>query len=149
MFELTGGVRYIVPLMAAAMSSKWVADALGREGIYDAHILLNGYPFLDAKEEYAHTTRASEVMEPKQNEPVVVLTQDSMTVDEVEHVLKSTDYNGFPVVVSKESQYLVGFVARKDLILALGNIHKLFSKRILLHGKQVCFIHGFHALTEF
>ena len=61
-------------------------------------------------------------MEPKQNEPVISLTQDSMTVDEVEHVLKNTDYNGFPVVVSKESQYLVGFVARKDLIMALGEL---------------------------
>ena len=49
MFELTGGVRYIVPLMAASMASKWVGDALGREGIYDAHIDLNGYPFLDCK----------------------------------------------------------------------------------------------------
>ncbi|XP_046673790.1 H(+)/Cl(-) exchange transporter 5-like [Homalodisca vitripennis] len=46
MFELTGGVRYIVPLMAAAMASKWVGDALGRQGVYDAHINLNGYPFL-------------------------------------------------------------------------------------------------------
>ncbi|KAG8144730.1 hypothetical protein E2320_013179 [Naja naja] len=50
MFELTGGLEYIVPLMAAAMTSKWVADAIGREGIYDAHIRLNGYPFLEAKE---------------------------------------------------------------------------------------------------
>lgn len=31
MFELTGAVNYIVPLMAAAMASKWVGDALGRE----------------------------------------------------------------------------------------------------------------------
>lgn len=31
MFELTGGVGYIVPLMAAAMASKWVGDALGRQ----------------------------------------------------------------------------------------------------------------------
>lgn len=36
MFELTGGLEYIVPLMAAAMTSKWVADAFGREGIYEA-----------------------------------------------------------------------------------------------------------------
>ena len=41
--------RYIVPLMAASMASKWVGDALGRMGIYDAHIDLNGYPFLDCK----------------------------------------------------------------------------------------------------
>lgn len=54
MFELTGGLEYIVPLMAATMTSKWVADALGREGIYEAHIRLNGYPFLEAKEEFGH-----------------------------------------------------------------------------------------------
>ena len=34
MFELTGGLQYIVPLMLAAMASKWVGDALGREGMY-------------------------------------------------------------------------------------------------------------------
>ena len=65
MFELTGGVRYIVPLMAAVMASKWVGDAFGRDGIYDAHIVLNGYPFLDNKEEFGHTTLAADVMQPK------------------------------------------------------------------------------------
>lgn len=65
MFELTGGVRYIVPLMVAAMASKWVGDALGKQGVYDAHICLNGYPFLDSKEEMAHTALAADVMQPK------------------------------------------------------------------------------------
>lgn len=50
-----------------------------------------------------------------------MLTQDSMTVFEVETLMKSTEHNGFPVVVSQDSQYLVGFVLRRDLILALGN----------------------------
>ena len=66
MFELTGGVRYIVPLMAAAMASKWVGDAFGRDGIYDAHIGLNGYPFLDNKEEFGCTTIAADAMQPRQ-----------------------------------------------------------------------------------
>jgi chloride channel 3/4/5 len=35
--------------MCATMASKWVGDALGKAGIYDAHIDLNGYPFLDCK----------------------------------------------------------------------------------------------------
>ena len=56
MFELTGGLAYIVPLMAAAMFSKWVGDAFDKEGIYDGHIHLNGYPFLDNKDEFTHTT---------------------------------------------------------------------------------------------
>ncbi|XP_063236245.1 H(+)/Cl(-) exchange transporter 5 isoform X5 [Bacillus rossius redtenbacheri] len=124
MFELTGGVRYIVPLMAAAMASKWVGDALGRQGIYDAHIELNGYPFLDSKEEFAHTSLAADVMQPKHNESLSVLTQDSMTVDDVETLLKDTEHNGYPVVVSRESQYLVGFVLRRDLNLAIGNARR-------------------------
>lgn len=35
------------------------------QGIYDAHIALNGYPFLDSKEEFSHTTLAADVMQPK------------------------------------------------------------------------------------
>jgi chloride channel 3/4/5 len=101
------------------MASKWVGDALDRKGIYDAHIDLNGYPFLDNKEEFDHTTLAADVMQPQSNEPLCVFTQDSMTLSEVEDILEQTDHNGFPVVVSMESQYLVGFVLRRDLVLAI------------------------------
>ena len=34
MFELTGGLTYIVPIMVAVMISKWVGDALIKEGMY-------------------------------------------------------------------------------------------------------------------
>ena len=37
-----------------------------------------------------------------------------------ETVLKDTEHNGFPVVISRDSQYLVGFVLRRDLLLAVG-----------------------------
>jgi chloride channel 3/4/5 len=47
-----------------------------------------------------------------------------MTVDDVEMLLKDTEHNGFPVVVSRESQYLVGFVLRRDLNLAIGETVK-------------------------
>ena len=40
MFELTGGLPYIVPIMLAALLSKWVGDNFS-EGIYDEHIKLN------------------------------------------------------------------------------------------------------------
>ena len=50
MYELTGGLFYIVPLMVATMTAKWIGDAFGHEGIYDLHIKLNNYPFLDSKD---------------------------------------------------------------------------------------------------
>ena len=55
-YELTGGLSYIVPLMLATMFSKWAGDAFGHEGIYDGHIRLNKYPYLEDKEEFTHTT---------------------------------------------------------------------------------------------
>lgn len=120
-FELTGGLEYIVPLMAAVMTSKWVGDAFGREGIYEAHIRLNGYPFLDSKEEFTHTTLAREVMRPRRiDPPLAVLTQDDLTVEELQGVINETSYNGFPVIVSKESQRLVGFALRRDITIAIG-----------------------------
>ncbi|MEE6518367.1 hypothetical protein FKM82_029340 [Ascaphus truei] len=125
MFELTGGLEYIVPLMAAAMTSKWVADALGRESIYDAHIHLNGYPFLEAKEEFSHKTLAMDVMRPRRSDPsLTVITQDSMSVEDIEAVINETTYSGFPVVVSRESQRLVGFVLRRDLIISIESARK-------------------------
>lgn len=140
-FELTGGLEYIVPLMAAVMTSKWVGDAFGREGIYEAHIRLNGYPFLDAKEEFTHTTLAREVMRPRRSDPpLAVLTQDDLTVEELQATINETSYNGFPVIVSKESQRLVGFALRRDITIAIGNsteqnsFHKIDS-----YSKFTCF----------
>ncbi|CAG2216934.1 CLCN3_4_5 [Mytilus edulis] len=149
MFELTGGLQYIVPLMLAVMTSKWVGDALGKDGIYDAHIALNGYPYLDSKKEFTHTTIAADVMRPRRNDPpLCVITQDSMTVEEVgeklsisEAIFRDTSHNGFRVVLSSESQYLVGFVLRRDLMLAIANARKnqegVVSNSIVYFSSQV------------
>jgi len=63
----------------------------------------------------------------RRNEALHVLTQDSMTVEDVENLLKETEHNGFPVIVSKESQYLVGFVLRRDLNLAIANAKRMIE----------------------
>ena len=34
MFELTGGLTYIVPIMVAVMVSKWIGDAIVKDGMY-------------------------------------------------------------------------------------------------------------------
>lgn len=120
MFELTGSVNWIVPLMVAVMAAKWVGDSIVKQGVYDAHIGLNGYPFLDVKDDFVYTTIAADVMSPKKGDSsLAVLTQNSMSVADVENLLKASSHNGYPVIVSEESQYLVGFVLRKDLIIAL------------------------------
>ena len=65
MVELTSGLSLIVPLMIAALTAKLFGEFLCKGGIYDAHIKLNGYPFLDNKSEYYYHTKASQIMKPK------------------------------------------------------------------------------------
>ncbi|CAJ0573120.1 unnamed protein product, partial [Mesorhabditis spiculigera] len=125
MFELTGSLEFIVPTMVAVMFAKWVGDATHKQGVYEAHIELNGYPFLDNKGEYPYSIVASQVMRPhKGDNELCVITQDGMTLGDMEALLRETDFNGYPVVVSRSSMYLVGFCTRRDLQLALHSARK-------------------------
>ena len=65
MVELTSGLSLIVPLMVSSFIAKLFGEFLCPGGIYDAHITMNNYPFLDNKEEYQYSAIASDVMEPK------------------------------------------------------------------------------------
>ena len=60
-------------------------------------------------------------MRPRRSDPpLAVLTQDDLTVEELQGIINETSYNGFPVIVSKESQRLVGFALRRDITIAIG-----------------------------
>ncbi|OUC47995.1 putative chloride transporter, ClC family [Trichinella nativa] len=125
MFELTGSLEFIVPTMAAVMFAKWIGDAFDRRGIYDAHIALNGYPFLDNKEEFTLNSVAADVMRPRPGDmPLRVISQEGMTVGDIEELLRLTDHNGFPIVVSEDSPNLIGYVTRRDLSLAISTARK-------------------------
>ena len=56
-------------------------------------------------------------MKPKKNKSFYVLTQDSMTQEDVECLLSQTEHNGFPVVVSRQSQVLQGWWWVEGVIL--------------------------------
>lgn len=49
MFELTGEVNFILPFMVAILASKWVADVMSKDGVYDLAQHLLGHLFLDAE----------------------------------------------------------------------------------------------------
>ncbi|KAF7255250.1 hypothetical protein EG68_08233, partial [Paragonimus skrjabini miyazakii] len=127
MLELTGGLNYIIPLMVATMISKWTGDRLTKGSIYEEQIRLNGYPYLGEHDELEHMWIAADVMQPSMDSllfsdpdsPLFVITQDGMTVLDLETLLNTSDVKGFPVVVSQQSPYLVGWVTRRDLRWAL------------------------------
>lgn len=78
MFELTGEVNFIPPFMVAILTSKWVADAISEEGVYDLSQHLLGHPFLDTEHGLAKVRKAGgglveELVPPRQ-------TMDDITV---------------------------------------------------------------------
>jgi len=97
-FELTGDVDYIVPIMLTVMTAKWVGDAFGTNSMYethsltlacafsclfgctyssyDEHILLNEYPFLDAKAAYRFREKVADIMNTDLN--VLQLTNNTV-----------------------------------------------------------------------
>jgi chloride channel 3/4/5 len=62
MFEVTGGLEYVLPVMVGVMMSKWVGDAFGKDSLYVDLIRLKGYPYLDNKREHHFREQAGDVM---------------------------------------------------------------------------------------
>ncbi|KAG8691760.1 hypothetical protein FRC11_010631 [Ceratobasidium sp. 423] len=118
MFELTGALSHVLPIMIAVMVSKWVGDAFGKEGIYDAWIALHGYPFLSTTVDFRDDgeTAASRMLS---REQIVSINGHHSTVEELEHLLQTYTYRGFPVV---DSVRLVGYITRDKLQGAIASL---------------------------
>ena len=78
MFEITGDVNYIVPIMLTVMVAKWSGEFLNRDGIYDEYIVLKEYPFLDNNASYRFSDVSKSIM--KQNLFVLELRPYSVQV---------------------------------------------------------------------
>ncbi|KAF8554241.1 hypothetical protein OG21DRAFT_1462931 [Imleria badia] len=110
MFELTGALTYILPTMMVILVTKAVGDFLGTRGIADESIRFNGYPILDQHDQSSNVA-VSEVMK----KDLTLLYASGMCVSDVEDVLASTDVKGFPIVASKSSKALCGYIGRAEL----------------------------------
>jgi len=131
MFEITGDVQYIVPIMIVVMVAKWVGDGIAHDGIYDEHILLNEYPFLDNKASYRFSQVAKSIMKPN----LFVLELRPYSVNELRTLIANNVYTGWPIVTKRTEMYLVGYIARSELRQALD----VASKNALVNGDTLCY----------
>jgi len=101
--------------MLAVLISKWVSDAIQKDGIYEATILLNQLPFLDNKTEYRFASRACDVM----SKGLCVLDAEGNTVSGLTKFLAQHRYTGFPIVYDKDDMQVAGYISRQELRQAL------------------------------
>ncbi|KAJ2393627.1 hypothetical protein GGI05_002377, partial [Coemansia sp. RSA 2603] len=114
MFELSDALIYVLPIMLAVTVSKAVADAFGTDGYFEGIIRLNGYPFLSVESEEVFHGTSDELMTRASQMAVVSATEE--TLGSVRDLLAST-YSGFPVVKSRSSMVVTGYIARSDLLM--------------------------------
>ena len=114
MFELTGALTYVLPIMVAVMVSKWVGDAFGKRGIYESWIHFNEYPFLDNSDENpVPDIPVSQIM--TRIEDLVVLTATGHTIESLTNVLAAHPHRGFPVISDPREAILLGYISRAEL----------------------------------
>ena len=101
MFELTGALTYVLPIMIAVMLSKWVGDAFSKRGIYESWIQFNEYPYLDNKDDTpAPDVTVSNIMT-RVEEMICIDAKQDHSIEALRTLLNTTTFRGFPVVMSK------------------------------------------------
>ena len=114
MFELTGALTYVLPIMIAVMISKWVGDAFGKRGIYESWIHFKEYPFLDNSDEIPiPDIPVNQIM--TRIEDLVVLTATGHTIESLTHILATNPFRGFPVISNQQEAILLGYISRAEL----------------------------------
>ena len=52
---------------------------------------------------------------------MVTFTKDGMTIKDIDTIIDKTDFNGYPIVITKSSQILYGYIWTRDIKKAFGN----------------------------
>lgn len=139
MFELTGALTYVIPIMIAVMLSKWCGDIFGKRGIYESWIQLKEYPFLDHRDDTTPPDVVShKVMTTVDDLTVIVAV--GHTIDSLQNLLAATPYRGFPVVTESTNPILLGYISRNELSFALKHSAPA-TNRNLSGATQVFFAH--------
>jgi len=124
-FELTGSLTFVIPIMVSILVSKWVSEAIERYGLYDLVIDLSDLPYLNSKTSHVFTSTFEDLCTSQSMDEGTVI--DISAGKQIQaHILREkvnllkdagARDSGFPIV--KEGA-LVGYISASELEYALG-----------------------------
>lgn len=124
MFELTGALTYVLPIMVAVMTSKFVGDFFGKRGIYESWITLQNYPFLDKNEDSFYGMSITSIMT-HASDIVVIYANKNNTINDIQETLRSGGHSGYPILSDEQDQILLGYIRANDLRRAFAEFRDL------------------------
>ncbi|CAL1714208.1 unnamed protein product [Somion occarium] len=121
LFELTGALSHVLPIMISVVVSKWVGDALGKDGIYSVWIAMRQYPWLPPDEYRDQGQTAAQIVKPAES-LVVIQDEQQGSFKDLDAFLRKHGYHGYPVV---RGEKLLGYVVTEK---AKGYIEPLLAE---------------------
>jgi len=118
LFELTGALSHVLPIMICVMISKWVGDAMGKDGIYSVWIAMRRYPWLPPVDYHDRGQTGANLMKPLSQ--IIFIEDGVTTVGELKRLLATYEFHGFPII-DKHREY-VGYATRQELRTALEHL---------------------------
>jgi chloride channel 3/4/5 len=137
MFEVTGGLEYIIPIMISVVCSKWIGDAFGKKPLYARLIESHGYPYIDANAEIELDGVADDIM--TSPDTTVCLLLYNQTLRDIKNILAQYPYHGFPIVNNEQEKLIYGYIPRSELELAIERAEDLDKNPGLSHLNPVHF----------
>eukprot|EP00051_Salpingoeca_urceolata_P033177 m.19365 g.19365 ORF g.19365 m.19365 type:complete len:890 (-) comp5928_c0_seq1:43-2712(-) len=129
-FELTGQMIHIIPVLLAVLVSNGIAQRLSAS-IYDSIIQLNGLPYLpDLQQVDSYKKTAGQIMQRR----IFSIALDC-TYSKLAQVMHRCKAKRFPVIDSEQSNIFLGTVTRRELRYSL--IKHMRIKRAKEAAKQL------------
>jgi chloride channel 3/4/5 len=129
MFELTGEVYYILPMMTAILTAKWVADSISTESVYELSQHILGHPFLDLEHALrlvrAGAGTVEDLIPPKQTMNEITLStgpRHTIETTLLRHKLQQLKARGLMdagLVLVNDSGVCQGYLPQAELEFAL------------------------------
>ncbi|THH09923.1 hypothetical protein EW145_g1683 [Phellinidium pouzarii] len=137
LFELTGALSHVLPIMISVMVSKWVGDAFGKEGIYSRWIALRRYPWLPYVEYRDNGETAANIM--VSFERLITIDAHRSTLQDLAKLVEEHDYHGYPAITPDKE--LIGYITRLKLKAAidplLSSLPDMYSRQTFTFVKEM------------
>lgn len=111
-FELTGALNFVLPLMMSILISKWVSDAFDKQSIHDYVIRVNSYPYMsDGKPGLPVESMAKQIMTSTltlETDVVYTIPEIARKIQELAHSYPARD-GGLPII---DAEGIVFYICR-------------------------------------
>ncbi|KAH3678984.1 hypothetical protein WICMUC_001298 [Wickerhamomyces mucosus] len=117
-FELTGALTYVLPIMITVIVARWVNDAFDELNCYDYWIEFFNYPYLHEINRPLPLIEIKKIFSEnlKINNMKVFYEDDDISVkDLVDSIANCVEFQGVPILENRTSKFVKGWVSLLDL----------------------------------